>query len=95
MSLTAVDFRPAGRVQPAQADPAPKIRVRDLVTWTDPATGAEWPELLVEFVYPIQGRALCRGFFGCLSQRSGEPLLQSHPLPLAQLEVTGHADEVQ
>lgn len=95
MTTVLIDFRN----NVAAARPAigvrPKIKPRDLVTWTNPATRAEWCELRVEFVYASLGIALVRGCFGRMSPRTGDLIVESRTLPLSDLTVTGRAEEVQ
>lgn len=50
------------------AAPAGKIEAGARVTWTDPATGFEHADLVVEFAYPAQGSACVRGTFGRIAR---------------------------
>lgn len=97
---TLIDLRPAGIWRPREttalkpSEPQPRVRVADLVTWTDPAGGARWPGVRVDFVYPMQGTACVRGYFGREARGGGEHI-QTKVVPLAQLSVTGRAEDVQ
>ena len=52
----------------AAAPPPGKIEAGVRVTWTDPDTGFQHANLLVEFAYPMQGSACVRGTFGRIAR---------------------------
>jgi len=89
MHAEIIDFRPAGARTKATKR---GLRPRNVVAWTDPETGAEWSDLVVEFVYARLGTALCHGCFGRMA-RDGGFKIEARPLPIDQLTITGHLPE--
>lgn len=53
---------------PIRKPAPPPFHAGARATWTDPSTGLEHANLLVEFVYPLQGSCCVRGWFGRMSR---------------------------
>jgi hypothetical protein len=94
MPSTVSSFKSFGHVahfRDRPGSPGPRLTSGDRVTWTNPATGAAWPDLVVEFVYPALRLVLLRGHVGRISIRHGGPSIETIKVRIDQVALQAPA----